>query len=55
LSNPELLMMKGLISELSTEDQGRCKECYDKITALLEEYDAPGFMALALIGIERSE
>ena len=55
MSNTEVLLIKGLMSEMTDEDQTRCKECYGKIAVLLDEYGEPGYVALALIGCERAE
>lgn len=55
MTNPALLMIKGLISEFPEEDRKKVEECAAKLRAAIEEYGDQGLVALALVGIENQE
>ncbi len=45
-----ILMFKGLIADLSEDQQARVKEAEARLTAVLEEYKDEGLVAFGLIG-----
>jgi len=50
----QILMLKGAISMMSTEDQAAINECVTKLNELVDSYEN-GPIALALVGLERSK
>ena len=57
--NPEILMIKGLISEQPEEVRAVIEEAYAQLKATVEAaeeaHEGAGNIALALLGTERSE
>lgn len=51
----ELLMLKGIISEMPEESKIKIKEASEKIKAVVTEYGDEGLIALALTGGEYEE
>jgi hypothetical protein len=47
-----LLMVKGTISVMPTEDQLKIAECANKLKATVAEYGDFGLIALGLVGAE---
>jgi len=43
-----LLLVKGMVSELSTEEQQRILECEVKLQSLMKEYGDLGVLALTM-------
>jgi len=54
-TNPALLMLKGMLSEFTDEQQKKIEECAAKLRSTIEEYGSEGLMALAMIGLEKQE
>lgn len=52
MSREELLLIKGVISELPTLDQIKVMECCNKFLTLLSEYGDHAKVALALVSVE---
>ena len=50
-----LLMLKGAISDLTKDQQGKIAECKTKLMTILEEYGDEGKIALSIIGLELSD
>ena len=48
----ELLMLKGMISEMPKETQDKIKQAVQEIVATIEEFGEEGLIALALVGGE---
>lgn len=47
-----LLLIKGVISDLSDADQKKVKQCADQLKATIKEAGIYGKLALALVGAE---
>ena len=47
-----LLLIKGVISDLSVADQKTVKQCADQLKATIKEAGVYGALALALVGAE---
>lgn len=54
-TTPELLMLKGMISELSDVEQTNIKNAYAELKAVIEKHGGHGYMAFAQIGMEFAE
>jgi hypothetical protein len=48
-------MLKGIISEMPADQQAKVHEAAEKLRAVTAEYGDAGLIALALVGIEKSE
>jgi hypothetical protein len=54
LNEEQLLIVKGMISEFSKEDQDKVNAIANKIRELAEDNGSPyGLIALALVGLEK--
>jgi len=53
--NKDLLMLKGIISEMPQEDQDKIKNCKIFLDDLVDSYGSNGLLALAVIGLERGK
>ncbi len=49
---PELLIVKGVISELPPEELKKVMECRDKYYAVISEYGDLALIALSLVAVE---
>lgn len=47
-----LLLIKGVISDLSVADQKKVKQCADQLKATVKEAGVYGKLSLALVGAE---
>lgn len=52
--NPELLMLKGLVSELPPEQRDDVNRAADEIRKVVVEWDDAGKIALAIVAIEET-
>lgn len=50
----QLLLLRGVISELPTEDQIKIKQARQELEAVLLKHGDNGMLALALIGCEEA-
>lgn len=46
----QLLMLKGMISDLSADQQDKVQECAARLSATIAEYGELGLIAIALVG-----
>lgn len=49
-----LLMVKGIVSDLSADAQAKVRECHTRLQAVVTEYGDEGLIALAMLGLESS-
>lgn len=53
--NAQLLVLKGLISDMPEESQTKIKETADKIRILVKENGEEGSVAMAYVGLEMQD
>lgn len=53
--NNDLLMFKGIISDLTQEQRDNILECKTKIKTLIDEYGEEGIFAFTWLGLEYQE
>lgn len=51
-SNVMLLMMKGVISEMSAEEQARVEECKGMLRAIVQDHGDCGVLAFSILALE---
>lgn len=52
---PELLMLKGLVSEMPEDQQKAVANAKEAIKQLIEQHGEPGFIALCLLSLELAD
>lgn len=53
--NPHLLMIKGVISEMTEEEQAQVKAAKAELDSCIKKYGEPGILALTLVCHEQGE